>query len=839
MSSIWWLLRNSFLALRRDARYSLLAIIAIAFSSLSVLTMSVLAKSIQAVVVVDQVPYLGGELQIDKESPLTDADVANVEMLKQKGDFGDYTPVIDLKLSLLRHGDLFSPLNYMTGIETKSYPAYGDLTLASGKELKQITLRNYEALVTSDVAYKLGLKVGDEFQMVNEQIGAPITLKLVDIVTDTPHKGGVRVFVSSATAKLLNGSDTYTRILATDIKSDREQLRQEIKDLGLIASFNNLQSYQQPEMIRELFGFAINGVGIIALLVSGIGIINTTRVLMRKRLNEIAVLKTLGYRRDVINLIYLVELTIIAAIGAVVGGLLGMGISDYLIELFKKIGSVLIQNLFTPDIFAKAVIVAMVGTVGFGLFEVSVATKRLPMEIFRKQTLSRIKRFKNLILFVPTIAILVLAAGIALENFLAGAVAIAVCALLMLVLNLILRLVLFIISRIYIPLPRSLSLGKLNLQRNIGKFTFSFLALLIGTVTISLVVTVNESISQRSTPTAQVTSNVTFNVITYSSIENAATLIKKYQEKSSDFSYAYSTTFHWENILTLDVSGLKELLGRPKFNPGFGLEFEGEPFGTVENGVYLPVLYNAEKYEFTRGGGSYQENPVAKKIGDKISAVTNSGIKEFVVAGYYTYTSGGNSIGSYPDGYIIDEERYKKIVTDEKSSFTVMGKVGDAKAFADELNSALSSSSFSIDKETYDKLTIGILQNFANFAVGLASLSFIAAVTLIVNVVGLSMLERRREIAILKSVGYSLNQIRAIILVEFGFISILVAILTIISITVLVDLINKAEPSAQLQVSWSGMLIVVCFSIILTFVTVLIASWQDLRIKPLAIMRED
>src|SRR5262249_33672070 len=60
------------------------------------------------------------------------------------------------------------------------------------------------------------------------------------------------------------------------------------------------------------------------------------------------------------------------------------------------------------------------------------------------------------------------------------------------------------------------------------------------------------------------------------------------------------------------------------------------------------------------------------------------------------------------------------------------------------------------------------LTSFLNIIIAIASLSMIAAIIIIANSVALAMLERRRELGILKSVGYTSRTILSQVLIEYG-----------------------------------------------------------------------
>ncbi len=78
------------------------------------------------------------------------------------------------------------------------------------------------------------------------------------------------------------------------------------------------------QLTSALYGVAI-GVGLITLVVGGIGIMNIMMVSVTERTREIGVRRALGARRRTILLQFLVEASVVAALGGGVGTALGLG----------------------------------------------------------------------------------------------------------------------------------------------------------------------------------------------------------------------------------------------------------------------------------------------------------------------------------------------------------------------------------------------------------------------------------------------------------------------------------------------------------------------------------
>ena len=121
--------------------------------------------------------------------------------------------------------------------------------------------------------------------------------------------------------------------------------------------------------------------GIFAVLVGGLGMMNTMLMSVLERTREIGVLRALGWKRRRIITMIVGEALIVALGGGALGILLGVGLT----ELARTAPSVeaLLQDTLTPYILAQAIGIAVVlGTVG-GLYPAWRASKLQPVEAMR------------------------------------------------------------------------------------------------------------------------------------------------------------------------------------------------------------------------------------------------------------------------------------------------------------------------------------------------------------------------------------------------------------------------------------------------------------------------
>src|SRR5262249_22954419 len=83
-----------------------------------------------------------------------------------------------------------------------------------------------------------------------------------------------------------------------------------------------------------------------------------------------------------------------------------------------------------------------------------------------------------------------------------------------------------------------------------------------------------------------------------------------------------------------------------------------------------------------------------------------------------------------------------------------------------------------------------LLNNLIIMLTAVASLAMLAGIIIIANAVALAMLERRREIGILKAVGHTSRSVLGEVLVENGVIGFIGALLAMLLVTLALALLN-------------------------------------------------
>jgi putative ABC transport system permease protein len=97
------------------------------------------------------------------------------------------------------------------------------------------------------------------------------------------------------------------------------------------------------------------GLASIALLVGGIGIMNTMYMTINERTQEIGVLKAIGASKKQIRLLFLMEAGLIGAIGGIIGAIIGIGISEIAILATKGSETIDIARGYDITLIAAAI----------------------------------------------------------------------------------------------------------------------------------------------------------------------------------------------------------------------------------------------------------------------------------------------------------------------------------------------------------------------------------------------------------------------------------------------------------------------------------------------------
>ncbi len=244
----------------------------------------------------------------------------------------------------------------------------------------RIIVARREMLLGKLAAESFHKQVGDTF-LVNER-----SFRIVGI-----YETGVGLEDGGAVVSLADAQRLFDRrhrvsYFSLRVKDPRrlDGIRQEIEARwsGLTATRSGEPTRQSEAVaIYRSFGWFL---GLCAVLVGGLGMMNTTLMSVFERTREIGVLRALGWKRRRVVAMVLGESVLLALAGGVAGIALGLGLTQ-LTRLSPAVET-LLQGAVNPGMLLQAGLVALLlGTVG-GIYPAWRAAQLQPLEAMRAES---------------------------------------------------------------------------------------------------------------------------------------------------------------------------------------------------------------------------------------------------------------------------------------------------------------------------------------------------------------------------------------------------------------------------------------------------------------------
>ena len=164
-------------------------------------------------------------------------------------------------------------------------------------------------------------------------------------------------------------------------------LRDEILKLGFSVSSIS-DTISQANKVFRAIQIILMVFGLVALIVSAIGMFNTMTIALLERTEEIGIMKSIGASRGSISLMFIVEATLMGFLGSLVGvalGWLGGEICNYLLNFIATRFGGISVDLFSIPAWFIALIIAFGSIVGLftGVFPARQASRIDPLDALR------------------------------------------------------------------------------------------------------------------------------------------------------------------------------------------------------------------------------------------------------------------------------------------------------------------------------------------------------------------------------------------------------------------------------------------------------------------------
>ncbi len=258
-------------------------------------------------------------------------------------------------------------------------------------------LSNDNVVVTLGFLDRYNKKVGDTFNVYIKSIagsGQTLHVTIAGVVANTGvfAQSGNLVLISQhdyqAAATNATASYSVVDITTANLAHTNTAVKAINKQFPLASTQTVADVLKQQQASLDNINKFLEIAGLLALLIGGVGIVNTMQVLLSRRKTEIAMLKTAGYRRSDLYLLFGLEASLLGLVGGIVGAAAATGVSYIVRNLMQNFGFV-VPFILNPWTIAGGVAIGFLTALIFGLLPIVQAANIRPLNVVREQTEKR------------------------------------------------------------------------------------------------------------------------------------------------------------------------------------------------------------------------------------------------------------------------------------------------------------------------------------------------------------------------------------------------------------------------------------------------------------------
>lgn len=254
-------------------------------------------------------------------------------------------------------------------------------------DVSSLAMRQDGIILGEGIVKKLNVRIGDNIT-VSSAVGIAKTLKVVGIFkTGITGIDKTKAYVNITTAQqLLRQGPSYITDIFVNVQ-DPNKAKTYIDELKAATGYDveDWETANSAAMaanrVRRVMAFSIS---MSILLVAGFGIYNILNMTIMQKMNDIAILKAMGFSGWDVTRIFMTQALFIGMIGV----MLGWGLGSVIVTLLSKVyvgGDIgYFPIRFEPTYFALATLFGMIVTSLAGFLPARKAAKVDPVAIFRK-----------------------------------------------------------------------------------------------------------------------------------------------------------------------------------------------------------------------------------------------------------------------------------------------------------------------------------------------------------------------------------------------------------------------------------------------------------------------
>jgi len=670
---------------------------------------------------------------------------------------------------------------YLLGIDAFSDKPFREYQFHEAEEDGLLFLKNPHSIaITEKLANRHGLKKGGKINLIVGSKKVPLTitnlLKMEGPANSLEGNFGLIDIASAQEA--LEKVGLIDRIdLMVDKSVPVEMIESELKKVippGVEVRRSDTRSGQIEKMVSA-FHLNLTALSFISLIVGMFLIYNAISVSVIQRRREIGILRSVGLTRPQVLSLFIGEAAIIGCLGSLVGIGIGIGLAKAMLYLVSRTITALYilvkaeHLLISPSVLMAGFGMGMLASILSSIGPAREASKIAPKEALALGTLETKIKIRLGHLSLIGIGLLILSLILALQKPICHRPIFGFLAALLILIGVsfLIPSVTTLLNRLLAPILRFFfgSEGKLAsryIHDSMARTVITIAALMTA---LSMLISISIMIlSFRKTVDLWVEQSINGDVFI--------------------FPGSYSIT-GYSALLPLEVSrALPSLPGVKAVDSFRALEVEYDGYPAIIAAVDGQVFLNLKVIRFTQGNprailqqfASGQAVLVTEsfslrhhvKAGDRIKLNTPQGDREFPVSGvFYDYSSDWGMV-------LMEKKVYQSLWNDEAlHSAGIYLEEGVSQQTFKETIRERYSKPYRLFVVSHRELRNEVLKIFdQTFAItyALEFIAIIVAILGIINSLNALIIERQRDIGIIRAVGGFRKQVQKAILIEAGMI---------------------------------------------------------------------
>ncbi len=309
-----------------------------------------------------------------------------METIEQHSDVVEVSPQVITSV-FYKNGRSQIPGNAFGVIPSDANRMYNINSFMVEGEFNRLASNPNGIIIGSGIAEKMNVFINDNVNITSSK-GINRTFKIIGVFkTNNSNVDKSKSYINLAAAQqLLKEGNSYITEIHVNVK-DQEKAEDISVELSQITGYkaegwkSANETFMAANKMREII---ITFVSLTILLIAGFGIYNILNMTVSQKINDIAILKAMGFKgKDVIR-IFVTQAVSIGALGVVGGVIIATG----MIALLKKVylgGDIGYFPIdYEPWKYVQGVFIGLIITFFAGYLPAKKAANVDPVEIFRK-----------------------------------------------------------------------------------------------------------------------------------------------------------------------------------------------------------------------------------------------------------------------------------------------------------------------------------------------------------------------------------------------------------------------------------------------------------------------